>query len=889
VDPRRWWLLAATAPALSVCVAAAVVPALARVADGVVVLAGIACTLFLWVVAGRREAGWRGWRLIALSPLFPVLGLVTAALVAPSDPLDVVVLRWLPTVPGYALALLGGLTLVERGRLLGRGRRVAVELALFTTASAVAMQLLFVGADGGWSAIAAAERLVLGAAVLVTSATMAGALTVLGVVESRRQRAALCLLVGSVLVACGRGLATSELLGGPAGGTNGARLCVVAGLAVVALAALADPGPGPVGPLRSGASTRLGQVLPHAAMVLATVVAAGGVLAGHAPSIVTVVGVVACVVLAAVHRWITAREEQLLGARLRRSEAWFRSLVQAGGDAVVILDDDLRVSWSSPALARTLGPAAAALTGRPLLAAVHPEDACGLANALPRGPEPAAEPEEPGHSSLHVVRLRDADGNWRIVEATISDLRAEPSVAAVVLHCRDVTDRNAREQLLRDVAYTDPKTGLPNRAGFELAVRRAIEEPGRPVTVLLVELDGLLAVREDLGSLVAGDLVTEVGRRLRGTVRAGDLVARMGGGVFAVLAHSESDDPARDAADVDQLASRCLSVVEQPIMTGAGVIDLTGTVGLARVEPGLTVEDLLTRAELALRVARAQATGTAARYTPAVGLTAERRDRIRTDLDGAAGRGELALLLEPIVSLSQHRIVGVEAVLRWRHPELGDVPPSEFLPLARRAGVAGEIGRWLLRESMSAVAALPDAGEPVQLGVDISTGWVSTGTLVADVEAALLATGLAPERLVLEITEETVLADDERIGLDLATLRLMGVHVALEGFGTGYSGLTHLTRLPVDVLKLDRSLVSRLDRDPQGATLGRTMIGIGRALGLDVVAEGVETAAQLASLSASGYGFAQGRVVSRPMTPADLAAQLAETAGLFLPGLVGQR
>jgi PAS domain S-box-containing protein/diguanylate cyclase (GGDEF)-like protein len=888
VDPRRWWLLAATALALSACAAAVVDPALARGADGVLLLCGVSCAVVLWTVGGRRERGLRGWRAIALSPLFPVLGVLLAAVVAPEDPLDTVVLRWLPTVPGYALAILGGLTLVEPGRLRGRGRRVGVELALFTTASAVAVQLLFIGPEGRWQDLGSPERLVLGAAVVITSATMAGALTVLGAIESRRQRAALLLLLGSVLVTAGRGLATSALTGGWAGGTGAGRLCVVAGLAVVCLAVLSDPGPGAGSRPRTGGSTRLGQLLPHLAMVLAVVVAASATLLGYPPSGVTVAGVVLCVLLAAVHRWVAAREEQLLGARLRRSEAWFRSLVQEGGDAVVILDDDLRVAWSSPALARSLGSAADALAGTPLLAAVHPDDATALAEVLPRAGEPEL-PEAGSTGDLHMLRLRDADGAWRILEAVVVDLRTEPSVAAVVLHCRDVTDRYAREQVLRSVAYTDAVTGLPNRAGCELALQRAVDAPGAPVTLLLIELDGLQAALEDVGRGVVRELVIEVGRRLRGTVRAGDLVARLGGGAFAVLAHGESDDPDRDVADVDQLAARCLSVIEQPIMTTGGIVDLTGAIGLARVEPGLSADDVLNRVELAVRAAHARAAGTAARWTPALGQAAERRDRVRADVAGAASRGELALLLEPVVSLTEQRIVGVEALLRWQHPVLGDVPPAEFLPLAARAGVAGELGRWLLQEAMLAVAALPERAEPVRLGVDVSTGWASTGTLVADVEAALRMTGLAPERLILEITEATVLADDERIGLDLTTLRLMGVHVALEGFGTGNSGLTQLTSLPIDVLKLDRALVTRIDRDPQARTLSDSMIGIGRALGLDVVAEGVETPAQLAALSDSGYGFAQGRVVSRPMTPADLAAHLSESSGLLLPGLVGQR
>jgi diguanylate cyclase (GGDEF)-like protein/PAS domain S-box-containing protein len=888
VDSRRWWLLAATALALSACAAAAVQPSLAPVGDGVLLAAGVAAAAVMGQFGSRHDRGPRGWRLLALSPLLVCCGAVLAAAVAPTDPVDVVVLRWAPAVPGYALAIVGGLTLVGRDRLRGRGPRVLVELAILTCASVVAMQMIFLRPGRNWTDLAGPERVVLGAAVLVTAAMMAGGLVVLGAIESRRQRTALLLLGGAVLLGSGRGLITSALLDGWAGGVVTGRLCVVLGLALGALAALCDPGPGANAAPRTGGSERLGQVLPHAAMAAAGVVVGGSLIAGRAPGALTIGGMVVCVALAALHRWIAAREEQLLGARLRRSEAWFRSLVQEGGDALVILDDDLRVSWFSPALGRRLGAAADALVGTPLLAAVHPDDATSLAEVLPRAGEPAA-PEPGSAGSLHVLRLKDADGIWRIFEGVVADLRADPSVAAVVLHCRDVTERNAREQVLRDVAYTDPMTGLPNRAGCELALRRAVDVAGPPVTLLLIELDGLPAVREDLGRAVVRDLVSEVGRRLRGTVRAGDLVARMGGGAFAVLAHGESHDPLRDAADVDQLAARCLSVVEQPIMTEGGIVDLTGAIGLARVEPGLSADDVLNRVELAVHAAHVRAAGTAMRWTPAIGEAADRRDRLRTDIAGAAGRGELSLLLEPIVSLTEHRIVGVEAVLRWTHPVLGDVPPSEFVPLAARAGAAGELGRWLLQEAMLAVAALPEHGDPVRLGVDVSTGWASTGTLVADVEAALRMTGLSPERLILEISEATVLADDDRIGLDLATLRLMGVHVALEGFGTGYSGLTQLTSLPIDVLKLDRALVARIDRDPQGRVVSDAMVGIGRALGMDVVAEGVETPAQLASLSDSGYGFAQGRVVSRPMTPADLAAHLSDTAGVLLPGMVVQR
>ena len=882
MDGRRWSLLAATALTLGVCAAAGLFPELGPAADAAVLLAGLSCAGVMWVVGGRRERGLRGWRGLALSPLFPALGVTAAAVLAPADPLDVLLLRWLPAVPGYALAIYGGLTLVEPGRLRSRGPRSAIELGLFTLAGLVVVQLLVIGPAGRWSDVDGPARVVLAAGVVVTSLMMAGALTVLGAVEPRRQKAALLLFTSSVLLTTGRGLGTQALLHDWGAGVALGRAGVVAGLAVAVLAVLADGGPGAGGRPHSGASTRLGMVLPHAAMVVAIGLVAAIGEVGHKPTLLTITGVGGCVVLAAVHRWVTAREEEVLGARLRRSEAWFRSLVQTGGDAVVILDDDLRVTWASPALARVLGGAAGTLVGRSLLSAVHPEDAPALAAVLPQsrgraGDAPALD------GTLHPLRLADEHGTWRILEAGISDLRADASVGAVVLHCRDVTDRHARERVLHDVAYSDPVSGLPNRAGCEVALRRALDEPGAPASLLIIELDGLLEARERVGRAAVRDVVGEVGRRLRAAVRGEDLVARLGGGAFAVLTRGKSD------GDVDQLAARCLAVVEQPVHTSGGLIDLTGAAGITPVEPGSAVEDVLARADVAVRAARFRARGTAARWTPELGASAARRARLRDDLVGAAARGEMTLLLDPIVSLTEQRVVGVEALVRWRHPVLGDVPPAEIVSLAEQAGAARELGRWLLHESMAATAALPQPGEPVRLGVDVSTGWAAAGTLVADVEAALRDTGLAPERLVLEITEATVLADDERVGLDLATLRLMGVHVALEGFGTGYSGLTNLTRLPIDVLKLDRTLTARIDRDPQSRALGEAMIGIGRALGVDVVAEGVTTPAQLSTLCGWGCGFAQGAVIARPMPAGGIATLLADGVGELWPGLVGSR
>ncbi|MGY1808107.1 putative bifunctional diguanylate cyclase/phosphodiesterase [Blastococcus sp. SYSU D00669] len=872
------------------CAAAAVEPALVPAAYGAVALLGLVCSGVVWTAGREHSRRRRGWRLFAAAPLFPVLGALLVLVVQPAAPLEVAVLRWVPTVPGYVVAIVGILTLVDRGRLR-TGLRGAVELALFVGACLVVVQLLIIGPAGRWSSLQVDQRLILAAAVVATSLTMAAALILLGVVEAHRQGMALTLLAGTVLLTAGRGVSTAALLFTAHGVGVLSQLLVVVGLTLVGLAALTDPGPRTSGRrVRTlpGRSTELGQVLPHVAMVVAVTAIGTAAVLGHQPSVISYVGGTLCIALTAVHRWVTARDEQRLGARLRRNEAYFRSLVASGADAVVILDPELRLTWASPALEQVLGAAAVPLPGRALRDVVHPDDADLLAAAVPSATADDAGEQATG---LVVLRMADSAGRWRSLEASVSDLRRDPDVGAVVLHCRDVTERETREAALRGVAYTDPLTGLPNSAGFLRAVRDALTEPGSEPhgddgatssTLLLIEMEGLIDVREFAGREVVGGVVAEIGRRLRATVRAEDVVARMGGGGFGILARST-------ATEADQLADRCLAVVEQPIPTPAGIVDLTASVGLVVLEPDGDVEELLGRGGLAVRAARATGPGSAARYTPALGEAEARRQRLLDDLHGAGSRGELALLYSPIVSLGEQRITGVEALLTWRHPEFGDLEAAEFVPLAERAGLVGDLQRWALEEAMREVAALPSSGTPLRLGIDLAASYVAGGTLVADVENALHRTGLSPERLVLEVPEATVLADDERIALDIASVRLMGVHVALDHFGADNSALASLTRLPVDILKLDRSFLARVDRDAQERALCESVIGIGRALRVDVVAEGVETAAQLATLCSLSCGFAQGFLISRPLPVAGLTALLRDRAGALWPGLVGQR
>ncbi|MGY1608519.1 MULTISPECIES: putative bifunctional diguanylate cyclase/phosphodiesterase [unclassified Geodermatophilus] len=884
MERRTRWLFATAVPAAVACVCATAVPALHLLGDVVTGLAGVATSAALWAASRTGGPADRPWRLLALAPLFPVLALVVSWTAQPDTVLHQVVLRWLPTVPGYVVTVAGLLGMVGRATLRATGSRTVLELALFGTAAVVVMQVLMVGPGTSWTTLSLGAQLVLGAAVAATGAVMAAALTVLGAVEAHRQRMAGVLLGALVLLAAGRGTGTSAALLGAPDVVAATRVAVVLGLALLVLARSLDTGPA-AAPASSevpagGLAVALRSVLPQLALVVVVATALVPLAVGTAPTWVTLAGVLLCVALSAAHRWVAAREDQQRSARLRHDEAYFRNLLRSTREAVLVLDRRLRVDWASPALAALLGTTPADLAGRDLLTGaagrpgtMDPEDAARLRRVLDGGPD--------GTAGLVTLHLRDAAGGVRCLEASVSDLRAEESVAAVVLHCRDVTEREARERALEEVAYADELTGLPNRAGWHAALAAAVSGPVPGPAVLLVDVRGLDAVREHAGRDTVSAVLVELGRRLRATVRGEEVVARLAGGTFGVLA-------AGDADTAVLLGDRCLGVIEQPVTTPAGVFDLTGDVGVVVVEPGLGVAELTARAELAVTTARASGTARATLWTPALGAAAARRDRLREDVAGAAARGELWLAFQPIVSMEEQRVTGVEALLRWRHPELGEVPPREFVPVAERAGVIAELQRWALREACTTTAALPAVrGVPLRLGVNISAAHVAARTLVEDVAGALSDSGLEPERLVLEITEATVLADGDSAAGDVSALRLMGVHVALDDFGTGSSSLVQLTRLPIDVLKLDRAMVSRVDRDRQSRALCESVVTIGRTLRLDVVAEGVETPAQLGVLRGMGIGFAQGFLLSRPLPAAELAHVLQDNAGALWPGLVG--
>jgi len=851
-------------------------------ADLVLLGTALATAAVLWRCGApgpTRPVRVRGWRLLAVAIVLGltssvVVGLGTGAeLTGLFDPVDQLV-----PLPAVVLALVAVLTLLTPGRLRAGGARLLTETALFFSASMVLAQVLVVGPALIGRPVTGPDRLVLELTCLLSAAILSAVLVVIAASTGARRASGALLLLATTTWAGAHGLAVAGEELHPSLVLNGVPAAQIAALLLLCLAALNDRA-ARVGARPGRTSARpsaVGQLLPHLVMVAAVLTFLVAPLTGADRTPAAAVALACCLALTAVHRAVAARDEVRIAGRLQHSEAYFRSLVRSSSDAVLIVDSDLQVTWAAPSLQ---GPAGRnELTGRALPDLVHPDDAQAVAGWL-GGADPAG---------LRTFRLQDGTGGWRVLEAGISDLRADADVQALVLHCRDVTVRHDREHELSSLAYTDTLTGLPNRTAQRAALGDLLSGLAAPapageapeaVALLLIELSGLREAQEAAGRDVVDVVLVEIARRLRASVRGEDHVARVGAETFSVLAYGTGNEP-------DRLAARCLSVIEAPVHTDAGIVDLSASVGLVPLAAGLTEQSAMDRAELAMIDARSGGAGSVRRYKAELTAARDRREQLRTDLVGALDRGELSLAWQPIVSLADHRVTGVEALLRWRHPVHGDVPPEEFLRVAERAGIAVELQRWVLREATAAAATLPEHGPALRVGINLSAHHLAAGTLVGDVTAALRDSGLPPERLVMEVPETALGAAD--IADDVTALRLMGVHLALDDFGSGSSSLPGLGRLPLDIIKLDRTLLSRVDRDPHVRAVCEAVIALGAALSVDVVAEGVETTSQLAVLQGLGCGFAQGFLLSRPLGLAALVQLLEADAGRLWPGLIGR-
>jgi diguanylate cyclase (GGDEF)-like protein len=425
-------------------------------------------------------------------------------------------------------------------------------------------------------------------------------------------------------------------------------------------------------------------------------------------------------------------------------------------------------------------------------------------------------------------------------------------------------------------ARQDSLTGLPNRAEFleRLAEARG---SGVPISVLFIDLDDFKLVNDTLGHPVGDALLRVVGERISGCVRGGDVVARLGGDEFAVLLPDTSAERAELAAErIRQALSMPFHLPGHDVSIGAS----TGVVLSANTSDE-SAEELLRDADVAMYRAKALGKGRAVVFTASMRVDLQARSRLERDLRRAIDRRELVVHHQPIIDVGLGRIVGSEALLRWQHPEVGLVPPGEFIPVAEETGMILAIGRQVLIDATRHTAAwnaVPGAW-PLSVSVNVSARQLSDGTLVADVRDALFRSGLRPSLLTLELTESVLVHDIETAAGILQELKALGVRLAIDDFGTGYSSLSYLARLPVDILKVDKSFVAGVRRGTPEARLAATVVALASTLGLQTVVEGVESGWQLDAMRALGCTFFQGYLWSPAVSVDAFAALLESTAG----------
>ena len=545
----------------------------------------------------------------------------------------------------------------------------------------------------------------------------------------------------------------------------------------------------------------------------------------------------------------------------RTSEARFSSLVQHASDLITVLDASGLVVYQSPSIERVLGYTPDELVGTRFERLLQAGEEGRLPHVLADPVTHAA-----GTEAL-ACSLRHKDGEVRQFEVLYTDLLDDENVHGVVLNSRDVSERKVFEEQLAHQAFHDPVTNLANRALFVERVRHAVPRARREdsrLAVIFIDLDDFKTINDSLGHAAGDAVLLEVAKRLDGSIRPSDTAARFGGDEFAVLL--EDVGSAQDAADTGE---RILEAVGAPLRLEGKELFVRCSLGIsiADGDAAAGADELIRNADAAMYIAKRDGKGGYRLFEPAMHEGVLERLELRADLQRAMTAGQLELYYQPLVHLSSGGASGVEALLRWHHPERGMLGPDTFIPLAEEMGLIVPIGRWVLREACRQarqMQTLLPADPPLSMSVNLSVKQLQNSDIAADVRDALAESGLAARSLTLEITESVLMTDTDLAVQRLEELKQLGVRLAMDDFGTGYSSLSYLSKFPVDILKMDRSFL-RDGASPTASALASAVIALGETLQLEVVAEGIEFPEQWLGLRELGCGSGQGFLFAEPM------------------------
>jgi diguanylate cyclase (GGDEF)-like protein/PAS domain S-box-containing protein len=554
-------------------------------------------------------------------------------------------------------------------------------------------------------------------------------------------------------------------------------------------------------------------------------------------------------------------------ATTRRQTAHFRSLVTASTDLVLVFGPG-GCRYASDSVAQMLGRRDRELLGEEFAGFVHPDDL-----VLVRGAYAHGEPTEV------VFRLLNRFGEWRHLEAHVTDLRADRQIRGVVFNARDVSERVRLEEQLTRQAFHDGLTGMANRALFRDRLDQALARSERSLgvlAVLLIDLDGFKQVNDSLGHDAGDQLLKVVAERFEAELRPSDTLARLGGDEFAVLIDGAHESQATS------VAHRLLSALAEPAWISGRELSVGASIGVA-LHPGgrARSEDLLRHADVAMYAAKEAGRGRFELFHYDMARELGELLGLEHELRLGLQRGEFALHYQPEVDLENGEIVGVEALVRWNSPRRGLVLPDRFIRVAEATGLILGLGEFVVREACSQTAQWRREGllrEGFVTWVNLSGRQLVGGGISRTVRAALEDAGLPPDCLGLEVTETSLVEDGpggSRARADLKLLHDDGVRIAVDDFGTGFSSLGQLRSFPVDMIKVDRSFVQGVDAEAKDAAITANLVTLAHALGVLAIAEGIESDSQLASLRDLGCDLAQGYLFARPLPADDVRSVLS--------------
>jgi diguanylate cyclase (GGDEF)-like protein/PAS domain S-box-containing protein len=549
----------------------------------------------------------------------------------------------------------------------------------------------------------------------------------------------------------------------------------------------------------------------------------------------------------------------------RQSEARFRSLIQNASDVILVAEADGGIRFETPSTEAVLGYNIEAANALSLTSLLHPDDTYGasaLIDAMLSGSRSGPIRAE--------WRVRHLDGRWIDMEVIANDLSEGASVAGVVVTMRDVSDRKVLEDELRHRAFHDSLTSLANRVLFADRVEHALTRrarSGTDVSVMVLDVDDFKVVNDTLGHAAGDELLVQLADRLVGCLREGDTVARLGGDEFAVCI----EVVVGTQPDVASTAQRILDVVRTPFSIAGIDIAARVSIGVSTADQATAgAADMLQEADLALYAAKNAGKGSFHFFEPSLHRMVLARLERRAALEVAIEGGQLLLHYQPVMRLSDGEIVGMEALVRWLHPNNGLVPSLEFIPLAEESGLVVPLGRWVLDRACADISRWQDewtmAGHsPLRVAVNVSPRQLQSTDFLQMVDETLARHRVDASWLTIEITESVLVQDSDDVMTRLRGLDSRGIRLALDDFGTGYSSLSYLHRFPIQILKIDQSFIRGMDEHDDRKKILDAIVSLASSLGLELVAEGIESEAQASYLRELGCEYGQGYHLGRPV------------------------